>query len=112
MSEAFPGKYVKVMADYCADPVWLKGSNGNLDDLPISSCLRDRLRGWALFYDAFCQDYVPSEDREKPPFPEKAFSDIGAFLARKLKQELGNEWTVEYRAEDTGETYLIEDGGR
>lgn len=111
MSEAFPGNYVKVMADHCADPVWIKWSNANLDELPISSPLRERLWDWARFYDHFCDDYLSLENRSIPGFPVRAFSEIGAFLARKVRQELGDTWTVEYFAEDTLKTYLIEPEG-
>lgn len=109
MSEAFPGKYVKVMADYCAGPIWTKeGWIAVLDELPVNSALQYQLLTWARFYDDFCQDYLPPEEQSLPPFPVKAFSEIGAFLAKQVKQQLGDDWTVEYYAEDTRKTYLIE----
>lgn len=108
MSEAFPGKYVKVMADYCADPVWTRGSNADLDKLPVSSALQEQLLTWSCFYNHFCQDYLPPEEQSIPPFPVNAFSEIGAFLAKQVKHQLGDDWTVEYYAEDTHKTYLIE----
>ena len=80
-------KWVRIMADYCADGVWLKdGAATTADDLPISPRLRDELRSWQRTYD---------EDADKPGFDVAAFSKWGRKIALDVKRELP-DWTVVY----------------
>jgi hypothetical protein len=66
---------------------------GDLDDLPVTPELRQRLRDWEEVFDR--QDESPSS----APFDAAAFSRTGRELAREVKRELP-EWTVVYYDEE------------
>ncbi len=80
-------KWVRILADFCADPVWEKGGgNADLADLPVSTELSILLDAWAVRYSRFA---------DKPDFNIQEHSDRGLALARQVKEELP-EWTVIY----------------
>lgn len=100
----FPNNFVKIMMDYCADPVWCEsGGNGDLSDLPVSDSTRRALFEWAWFYDNFCDDYKEGPSK----FPYKEFTKWGRRLAGEVKEQLP-DWTVHYFNEETGTTELME----
>lgn len=81
-------KWVRIMGDYCADPLW--GPDGTmeaLDDLPVSADLRARLAAWEKWFDLHSLD--------NPDFDKAAFSSAGLALAREVKAQLP-DWTVIY----------------
>jgi hypothetical protein len=79
-------KYIRIMADYCADACWDRdGASTSLDDYPLSEETKVRLREWQWFYDAFNQDYDPEA---KDTFPYKQFEFWGRVLALQVKREL------------------------
>ena len=80
-------KWVRIMADFCADGVWLKdGAGTTADDLPISTRLRDELRSWQRAYD---------KDGDEPGFDAAVFSKWGYKIALDVKRELP-DWIVIY----------------
>ena len=81
-------RWVRVMTDYCASPVWNRdGLNADLGDLPVSRETADALTAWEDWFD--CR---PSDD----PIPNaEAFVDVGRRLACTVKRELP-DWTVVY----------------
>lgn len=45
-------RWVRIFCDYTADPVWAKsGGNCELEDLPVTRELLDRMRAWANRYE-------------------------------------------------------------
>ena len=91
MTEA---KWVRIMADYSADPLW--GPDGTmryLDDLPVTQELRQRLRDWEGVFDRH-DEFTPSA-----PFDTAGFSKTGRELACEVKQQLP-DWTVVYYDEE------------
>ena len=86
MTEA---KWVRIMCDYSADPVWgPDGTMAYLDDLPVSDDLRQHLRDWEAVYDL-------QDEPGAPPFDVAAFSQTGRELASEVKRQLP-DWTVIY----------------
>lgn len=76
-------KWVRVMADYCADGIWGKdGAGVPADDLPVPAALKDRLAAW--------QDAFDSDDIREPEF-----SIEGLLIAQEIKKALP-DWTVVY----------------
>jgi hypothetical protein len=81
-------KWVRIMADYCAEPLW--GPDGTmqyLDELPISADLRARLAAW--------EDWFDLHSLDNPDFDRAAFSQAGLELACDVKAQLP-DWTVIY----------------
>ena len=82
-------KWVRIMCDYCSDPVWAPdGSGTTLDALPVSASLRDDLERWSEWYDRH-------DVFEGPKLDVRAFSAEGRELARRVKAELP-DWTKDY----------------
>lgn len=81
-------RYVKVMPDWCADPLWSKGGGMmSVEHFPISDFLRQRLLRWARWHDA------RHSDSEITNFEQ--FVVEGHDLAESIKLELP-DWTVVY----------------
>ena len=83
-------KYVKLMADYCADCVWDRnGASIHIDSLPIPFWLKSTILQWGQEYDASFDEMLHGE------FNYKKFSQDGYALAKKLKHYLP-DWTIIY----------------
>lgn len=86
MKDGNQGKYIKVMADYCADGCWDRdGAATSLDDYPLSAETKFRIREWQWFHDYFGDDH---EDLSEQKFPDGIFDRWGMLLAEKVKLEL------------------------
>lgn len=84
MSQIQKDKWVRIMADYCADGVWQKdGAGTTADDLPVPSGLIERLRTWQRKFDG--------DDQVKEP----EFSLEGLLIAKEIKGHLP-DWTIVY----------------
>lgn len=87
-------KWVRIMCDYAADPVWgPDGAMNDLDDLPVTAELKAALWAWEEEYDV----HSPGED--EPPLDRADFSNRGRDLAREVKRQLP-DWTVVYFDEE------------
>jgi len=90
-------KYVRVMADFCADGLW--NEEGMIEqehpDLNLPDDIIQRLEAWQLWHDRDNQDYLNESERTKE-FDIKAFSEEGSEIAKAIKVHLGDEWTVVY----------------
>lgn len=92
----FSDRWVRIMADYCAEGVWdSEGYAHTPDDLPLSDGLRADIRVWAAWYDRDCEDGMP----DPKPFPLGDFAAQGLILAQRVKGELP-DWTVIYHDEE------------
>jgi hypothetical protein len=84
-------KWVRIMADFCAEAVWDKdGKSDSLDSLPVSAELRFMLAAWQDYFD----ENFDHNDSESSSMVDE-FSRDGLALAKKVKQELP-DWTVVY----------------
>lgn len=94
MTDVTTAKWVRIMCDYSADPVWASdGTMIDLDDLPVTQELKQRLRAWEEIFDR--QDLFASS----PSYDVAAFSRTGRELAREVKRQLP-DWTVVYYDEE------------
>lgn len=83
-------KWVRILADSCADGVWEKGGGApSADDLPVSRALIERVRAWQAWYDRDENDWGLFKG------DVAAFSLEGLAVARAVKAELP-DWTVVY----------------
>ena len=83
-------RWIRVMADYSADPLWDRdGCMAEVDDLPVSAALQERLLGWAEWYES---NRAWEGDHS---FDFEPFARLGLELARAVKRELP-DWTVIY----------------
>lgn len=95
-----------MMADYSADPMWVRAPDGRamqmvkLDDLALSSGLKDRLRQWARRYDELARtDYNwPSEEIRE------SWVAAGRVLYEEVCVELGPSFDVQYFHDRAGLT--------
>lgn len=90
-------KYIKVMADYCADGLW--NEEGMVEwehpDLNLPDDIIQRLDVWQRWHDKDNQDYLEESERTKE-FDRTAFSKEGLKIAQAIKVYLGEDWTVMY----------------
>lgn len=90
-------KYIKVMADFCADGLW--DEEGLIEwehpDLNLPDDIIQRLDAWQQWHDKDNQDYLEESERTKE-FDRAAFSIEGLKIARAIKVYLGEDWTVMY----------------
>ena len=79
-------RWVRVMTDYCADPVWDKnGFNADVMDLPVSAELQDSLRAWEDWFD---------NRASNSPIPNfEQFNLLGFRMAVEVKRQLP-DWVV------------------
>ena len=102
---------IKVMADYECFPLWrINCANPNNIDpatLPISPALTEDLLDWAARYDATLNRVDPAASGFTDAAAEHAFSARGEHLARRLAEELGPAYTVEYFDDRTGSTTIL-----
>ncbi len=87
-------RWLRIMAVYGSEGVWqMDGTEGVLDDLPVSKALRDRLDAWQAVYDEHddMDDAAPRLDVDR-------FAAEGLAIARAVKAALP-DWTVIYHDE-------------
>ncbi len=76
-------RWVRVMCDYCADPVWARsGGNCELENLPVSDGLIERLRAWARLYEDKSSSIVVLVWRQR-----RRFSEEGLTIAEAVKAD-------------------------
>ncbi|MFZ5426792.1 MAG: hypothetical protein ACOZEN_07440 [Thermodesulfobacteriota bacterium] len=81
-------KFLKVMADFCAEGLWTSSGSLSPYSLPLSDDLRERFIAWNWWYD------LEYEGRDKD-FDMDAFVSEGLGIAKQLKRELP-DWTIFY----------------
>jgi hypothetical protein len=96
-------KWVRIMADYCAEAIWdREGASESIEKLPVSAGLRAALVGWQLWYDHDCP-------HDGTSWPDSAtFSAVGQELAKAVKRELP-EWEVIYFNESRVQNGRVQD---
>ncbi|WP_052341802.1 hypothetical protein [Salinarimonas rosea] len=82
-------RWVKIMCDYSAEGVWMRGGAVALDGFPVSENLKARLRGWQRYYE------MNAAPETEVFFDVALFSRVGLDIARAVKAELP-DWTVVY----------------
>ena len=95
-------KKIKLMPEFCCDPVWYEEPDEfgvtaiDLIDLPISKDLFKAILKWAKRYDAILDQNYPPDSEFKSPAEREAFIEDGSVLAKRLQEELGNDYNVTY----------------
>lgn len=92
-----------LMADYFADPIWRRSSDPedaadcgmiNLDSLPLSTDLKDRLRAWARRHD---DELLGTEECQWTCADAQAeWIAQGRTLLHELRRELGPDHEITY----------------
>ena len=102
MTPAVKARSLKLMADYDCSPLWEQTETGmdNIDpeNLPISQGLRDALNAWAHRYNNTLDRNDPCRSGFPIPEAEAAFNADGQALLDRLKEELGQEYTLTFQA--------------
>jgi hypothetical protein len=92
---------IKLMPDYQCFPLWeaSPGQVGNIDpkNLPISNDLRTQLIMWAETYDATLNMNDPACSGFQSDEAEAQFKRIGSKLGERLREELGQNFTVKVK---------------
>jgi hypothetical protein len=96
----------KVMADYCAFPVWLDapapfGAAMTRGEIGISTALTDALQMWNDEYDS------TALNERRWSTLQNDWNARGKELAKRLAAELGTGWSVVYFDEVSEETITI-----
>jgi hypothetical protein len=111
------------MTDCGADPIWTADENSmvSLEQLPISSRLKSRIRTWASRWEDFAwesmryDDVVNGQiDGPAEPVPNGAFEEIdreGRQLCEDLRAELAGRCRVAYATFPDGRHLQWEAGG-
>ena len=97
-----PERRIRLMADYFCHPLWRNGGAevGDIDPatLPISDGLKRDLDAWARAFDAILDmDDPANKGGFQSPQARDDFTARGADLARRLRDELGPAWEIEFR---------------
>lgn len=88
-------EYLKLMADYCSDGVWVEsGAMTDRDALPISDGLKDDIAGWCATYED--SEFYHEPHERKGVFDTEAFNERGRLLADRLRSELP-DWRIEHQ---------------
>lgn len=96
IEDAFPGRYVRVMCDYCADGVWIRGGPaGNADELPVAPGLIARIRAWQHDFERMPEKPGKHLSQETFDALHAVFARNGLEIACDLKRALP-AWTVVY----------------
>lgn len=99
-------KRIKVEADIGADPIWCAVCHYNveLDVFPISDSLKQDFHDWVSRFGEWLDwetDTLTTDGKVK----EKQHNSEGEFLTKRLKQELGETYEIEFIASKMYETY-------
>ncbi len=89
---------IKLMADYQCSPLWniSPGDYYNIDpdELPMSQGLRAKLMDWAQAFDATLNMADPLSSPGFTDEERALFQREGAELAKRLRDELGPDYSI------------------
>lgn len=93
--------YVRLSVGYMEEPVMMRDSDGfrylEVDDLDVSSQLKEEIQNWNDQY----QNTLDHDDPMSSGFSEfqleKAHVERGAELAKRLQEEFGDGYLVDYK---------------
>ncbi|NLJ53533.1 MAG: hypothetical protein GX344_05295 [Intrasporangiaceae bacterium] len=86
----------RVFPDYSADPVWAVDGMVDLDELPITDDLRDRLRAWNAEWEELV-GVRTGRFRIIDKDGHRRWKQSGRYLARNLERELGPGVEIQYQ---------------
>jgi plasmid stability protein len=97
---------LKVEGDVGADPLWCNqcGCNLELDDVPISNELKEKLRQWAAKYGEWI-DWELDQIIKNGVELEEEHNRQGAHLTEGVKIELSGKYRVLFSPSSMGRTY-------
>jgi hypothetical protein len=93
--------HIKLMADYTCHPLWLVNDpaySGDIDPrgLPLSEATILRLDHWAQVFDDTLVWDDPASSGFKTKEEEDAWNQEGILLWKKLQQELGSTYQIDF----------------
>jgi hypothetical protein len=98
MVRSWSGVPLVMMADYLADPMWVRSPSGRggrmvpLEELPLSADLVGRLRAWAGVFDDLARTNYEWPSAEA----HLRWIDTGRSLCEEARAELGDLFDVAY----------------
>ena len=97
---------LKIEGDVGADPIWCNrcGCNLDIDDVPISDELADKLSSWVMKYGEWI-DWNKDKLLPNGIELEDEFNQMGVILTEKMKQELGDKYKVKYSPSTSARSY-------
>jgi hypothetical protein len=91
---------LRVLADYQCWALWISGpdvyDNVAPDSLPLTAELAAALDAWADEYTATLNDEDPASSGFASSDEESRFNERGRELARQVRAQLDDTWTVAY----------------
>jgi hypothetical protein len=97
---------IQMRAEFECWPLWLTGpeefDNVDPETLSITAGLADDLNEWAATYDGTLNQEYPPDSRFDSPEDEHRFVVRGRELARRLRAELDDSWTLRYYDTELG----------
>jgi len=105
-------KTIRLSAEYECHPLWRTRGSGEDNfspfDLPISKELAEGVEHWADEFEATYNRQDPASSGFKSPEELSRFTETGLLLARRLREELSDEWEVVYFNRDTRSREVID----
>lgn len=92
---------IKLMAEYNSSPLWdmETADNLELEELPLSGAIRQRLNDWARVYDRLLNWDDPADSAFPDPAAREAFDREGTLIWQQLQAELSPDYQVFYFSE-------------
>lgn len=94
-------KKIKLMAEYNYSPLWdmETADNIDLDELPLSRVVRQKLNDWAQIYDQIIDWNDPANSDFPNESARDAFEQQGLALWQQLQAELYPHYQISYFSE-------------
>lgn len=93
---------LRLWAAYMEEPIMVKEtdifSHCDVQTLPISDDLKEAIQAWDDEYQSTFDSAYPPDSGFSSPYAQAAHTRQGAELAERLQMELGDAYSVEYRA--------------
>jgi hypothetical protein len=92
---------IKLMAEYNYSPLWdmETADNLNLDELPLSSSIQQKLSNWAEIYNQIINWDNPADSHFFDAVSQDNFEREGVNIWRQLQEELSPNYQIFYFSE-------------
>ena len=108
-------KIIRLLPDWRTTPLAMKDEDKlsffdsiDPEDLPLSQVLISEIWAWSEIYDTFLNWDDPATPKYIDPKIEADFWERGEVLAKKLQNELGDEFKVSYHSAKNPGNYPAE----
>lgn len=98
--------YFKIEGDFGTDAIWCDDCSSNLDieEIPMSQPLKDKLTKWARQYGIWI-DWEQDQLRENGIQMEDDHNKLGQLLTEEVQQELGLKYKVRFSPSTSATVY-------